>query len=204
MPRIPFALLITAASCAALVACASANNDPVPDQSFAAGSDPSAAASASQAAPITAGPISTAPAGTSASVDVPVVTDGTDLTKEPKVAAGTGAAPTILTIRDLVTGTGATVSGTSTVNVKYVGTLYSNGTSFDASWGKAGTSPADQATFSLGGVIPGFAQGLLGMKVGGRREIVIPSALAYGANATSTIPADSTLVFVVDMINTTG
>ncbi len=116
------------------------------------------------------------------------------------IAAGTEA-PTGLVVRDLVVGTGTTVDSTATVKLKYVGALFTNGTVFDASWGKGA---GDSASFALSGVIPGFAQGLVGMKVGGRREIVIPPALGYGASATGSIPANSTLVFVCDMVSTSG
>jgi peptidylprolyl isomerase len=126
------------------------------------------------------------------------------MSAKPVLAPGSGTAPTGLVVRDLVVGSGATVSTTATVNLKYVGALYSDATVFDASWGSSGATGPDQASFPLSGVIPGFAQGLVGMKVGGRREIVIPAALGYGSNATGKIPANSTIVFVVDMMKTTG
>jgi FKBP-type peptidyl-prolyl cis-trans isomerase len=183
-----------------LAACSSSStaSAPVQDPTFGASSSAATSASSSAAAP--AAPASTAPAGVTDAPGVPAVSGGTDLTKEPKVAAGTDA-PSGLVVRDLVVGTGTTVDTTATVNLKYVGALFTNGTVFDASWAK---SPGDAASFALSGVIPGFAQGLVGMKVGGRREIVIPPALGYGASATGSIPANSTLVFVCDMVSTSG
>jgi peptidylprolyl isomerase len=85
------------------------------------------------------------------------------------------------------------------VTVNYVGVLYSNGKEFDSSWksGKPFTTALTQ-----GAVIPGWVQGIPGMKVGGRRELVIPPGLAYGAKgAGSAIPPNSTLVFVVDLLS---
>lgn len=134
--------------------------------------------------------------GSASGGSIPSVTNGTDLNVAPTVAAGTGPAPTTLETKDLVVGTGATAKAGDTVVVQYVGALYANGHTFDSSW-----SRGQAATFSLSGVIPGFAQGIEGMKVGGRRVIVIPPALAYGADppAGSGIPANAPLVFVVDL-----
>ena len=85
---------------------------------------------------------------------------------------------------------------TSTVDVKYIGASYATGKDFTAStW-----TTNKAASFSLTEVVPGFAKGIAGMKVGGRREIVIPSALGYGASGDgSTIKPNETLVFVVDL-----
>lgn len=128
---------------------------------------------------------------------VPAVTGGTDLTKEPKVSAGASPAPTTLTGQDLVVGTGAMPTASSTVKVQYVGALYDNGMVFDASWTDQGP-----ATFPLNGVVPGFADAILGMKIGGRREVVIPPALGYGsAGAGASIPPNATLVFVIDLLS---
>lgn len=116
-----------------------------------------------------------------------------DLTKEPKSGAGSGAV-TKLEIKDLVVGKGTTAKLTDTVTVHYVGTLFSDGSVFDSSW--EGGKPI---SFSLARVVPGFAQGIEGMKIGGRRQIVIPAELGYGAQEIPGIPANSTLVFIVDL-----
>jgi FKBP-type peptidyl-prolyl cis-trans isomerase len=121
------------------------------------------------------------------------------LAKKPVVTVPTGPAPTKLVTKDLVTGTGQTVKPGQTVTVNYVGDLYKTGKEFDSSW-KTG----QPATFPLtaGGVIPGWVQGIPGMKVGGRRELIIPASLAYGkAGRPPTIPANSPLVFVVDLLS---
>jgi hypothetical protein len=199
---VTFAVLLTAAI--TLTGCASEVSGPPPDSASVAAAG-AASTGGKSIAPPTAAPvaISTAPAGVTAELGLPAITGGTDLTKKPVLSAGTGE-PSGLVVRDLVAGTGPAVSPTATVKLKYVGALFTNGTQFDSSWGRTGADGPDTASFSLGGVIPGFGQGLVGMKVGGRREIVIPPALGYGANGTGSIPANSTLVFVVDMVATNG
>jgi peptidylprolyl isomerase len=118
------------------------------------------------------------------------------LSKKPTVSIPVGAAPTKLVIKDLIKGTGKAVTSPSTsVTVNYVGVLYKGGKEFDSSWKRGET-----ATFSLSGVIPGWTQGIPGMKVGGRRELIIPAALAYGAKGTPGIPPNSPLVFVIDLL----
>lgn len=135
--------------------------------------------------------------GTIATGPVPAVTGATDLTKEPGVAPGTGPAPTVLTGQDLVLGLGTAATAASTVKVQYVGAFYDSGKVFDASW----TDGSGPATFPLSGVIPGFKDAITGMKIGGRREVVIPPALGYGASGQPpTIPGNSTLVFVIDLL----
>ncbi|MDQ2724217.1 MAG: FKBP-type peptidyl-prolyl cis-trans isomerase [Actinomycetota bacterium] len=160
-------------------------------------------------APAPAGTATTLPTPTTASpapggnpntvVDgpVPAVTGATDLTKEPGVAPGSPPPPTALTGKDLVIGLGAAASATSTVKVQYVGAFFDTGKVFDASW----TDGSGPATFPLNGVIPGFGDAITGMKIGGRREVVIPPAQGYGANGKPpTIPPNTTLVFVIDLL----
>jgi peptidylprolyl isomerase len=118
------------------------------------------------------------------------------LSKKPTVTPPAGAAPSKLVIKDLIKGSGKAVTSPSTsVTVNYVGVLYKGGKEFDSSWKHGETS-----TFSLSGVIPGWTQGIPGMKVGGRRELIIPAALAYGAKGTPGIPPNSPLVFVIDLL----
>ncbi len=122
------------------------------------------------------------------------------LASEPKVTVPAGAAPSTLEVKDLITGTGAEAKAGQTVTVNYVGVLYKGGKEFDASWKRK-----EPFSFALGKgqVIAGWDQGVVGMKVGGRRELVIPSALAYGAKGSPpTIPANAPLVFVIDMLGT--
>jgi peptidylprolyl isomerase len=120
------------------------------------------------------------------------------LSKEPKVTPPSGPAPAKLETKDLITGTGAEAKSGDSLTVNYVGELYKNGKVFDASWKRH-----EPFTFTLGKgqVIKGWDQGIAGMKVGGRRELIIPAELAYGkAGSPPTIPANSPLVFVVDLL----
>jgi peptidylprolyl isomerase len=148
-----------------------------------------------------AGPTSTT-ATTTTAASVPTPSSG-PLAKEPKIKLPTGPAPTKLKVVDLIKGTGATAVDGDTLHVNYVGELYKNGKVFDASWKD---TPGQTYSFPLGQhqVITGWDQGLKGMKVGGRRELIIPPAMAYGKSGSgSTIPPNSTLVFVVDLIKIT-
>lgn len=84
------------------------------------------------------------------------------------------------------------------MTVQYVGVNYKTGKQFDASWDRG-----EPFSFALGAgqVIPGWDQGIPGMKVGGRRELIIPPELAYGATGSPpTIPPNETLIFVVDLL----
>jgi FKBP-type peptidyl-prolyl cis-trans isomerase len=121
------------------------------------------------------------------------------IAKKPVVTVPPGPAPTKLVTKDLVQGTGQTVKAGDTVTVNYVGELYKNGKEFDSSWSR--NQPFTTA-LSSGSVISGWVQGLSGMKVGGRRELIIPPSLGYGkAGSPPKIPANSTLVFVVDLLS---
>jgi FKBP-type peptidyl-prolyl cis-trans isomerase len=120
-----------------------------------------------------------------------------DLDKKPVVAKGEGAPPTELKVQDLIVGDGPAAANGDTLTVQYVGVLFADGKQFDTSWGKP-----DPFEFPLGqgGVIAGWDQGLVGMKVGGRRKLIIPSDLAYGAQGSPpTIPPDAALIFTVDL-----
>ena len=122
-----------------------------------------------------------------------------DLATKPKVSIPTGAAPTTLVTKDLIVGTGAVAKSGSTVTVNYVGELYKGGKEFDSSWSR--NQPFTTA-LSTSSVIKGWVQGIAGMKVGGRRELIIPPSLGYGtAGSPPTIPANATLVFVVDLLS---
>lgn len=121
------------------------------------------------------------------------------LSKKPVVVVPTTPAPTHLVVKDLIAGSGNTAQAGSTVTVNYVGALYKGGTEFDSSWkrNQPFTTPLSPTS-----VIPGWVQGLAGMKVGGRRELIIPPALGYGkAGSPPTIPPNSTLIFVVDLLS---
>jgi peptidylprolyl isomerase len=117
------------------------------------------------------------------------------LKTKPTITLPTGAPPKTLVTKDLVAGSGPAATASSTVTVNYVGVLYKNGKEFDSSWKRG-----QPATFSLSGVIKGWGQGIPGMKVGGRRELIIPPGLAYGKTGSPpTIGPNETLVFVIDL-----
>ena len=119
------------------------------------------------------------------------------LKTEPKFTPPSGAPPKKLVVRDLIKGTGPAITSPSqTVTVAYVGKVYKTGTVFDASWDHPGKAPL---TDPLTNLIPGWQEGLIGMKVGGRRELIIPPSLAYKNQPRPKIPASSTLVFVIDL-----
>lgn len=175
-------LVASAVALSALAGCGSAESP--------AATPPAAAPSAEPAAAPAAGPGAAVPG-------VPALTGNpTDVTKPSQAKAGSGQPPTKLVTQDVVVGKGAAAKLTDTVDVRYSGTLYSDGTLFDASW-QQGNEPVN---FPLDGVVPGFAQGIAGMQPGGRRVIVIPPDQGYGNRATGPIPAGSTLVFVVDLV----
>ncbi len=117
---------------------------------------------------------------------------------KPKVEVPSGAAPKKLVEKELIEGEGEEAKAGDKVTVQYVGVLYDNGKEFDASWNRG-----EPFAFTLGNseVIAGWDQGIEGMKVGGRRELIIPPELAYGSEAVGPIPANSTLVFVVDLLS---
>jgi peptidylprolyl isomerase len=117
----------------------------------------------------------------------------------PTIKLPTGSAPTQLQVKDLKTGTGAEAKPGDQVSVQYIGVLYDNGSKFDSSY-----DHGQPFSFKLGGgqVIPGWDQGVAGMKVGGRRELIIPPDLAYGAQGQPpTIPPNAALVFVIDLVS---
>ena len=116
--------------------------------------------------------------------------------KSPTVVVPTTPAPTNLEVADLINGTGATLQLGDKITAQYVLADYASHTILQSSW----TSGAFSTTFAKGSLIPGWIDGLAGMKVGGRREIVIPPSLAYGASGQSPIPGNDTLVFIVDLL----
>ncbi len=179
----------------AVVLTACGSSTPASTTSTASGSPTASGPSTTTSPATTGGP--TTSSGLAAA-NPPTVTGATDLKAEPVIGPGSPPPPTSLEIKDLVVGTGATAVASSTVDVFYVGADYTNGKVFDDTPWKA-----HQATpFPLSGVVPGFGQGIVGMKVGGRREIVIPPALGYGATGDApAVGPNETLVFVVDLVS---
>ena len=117
----------------------------------------------------------------------------------PKVVPPTGPAPKTLVVKDLRKGTGVTAQGGDKITVHYTGVLYKGGKKFDSSWDRG--KPFDPFILEANAVIPGWDKGLIGMKVGGRRELIVPPKLAYGAKGSPPdIPPNATLVFVIDLL----
>jgi peptidylprolyl isomerase len=122
----------------------------------------------------------------------------TNLKVKPKVTVPSGPAPKKLEQKEIVEGTGAEAKAGDEVTVQYVGVGYTSKEEFDSSW-----SRSEPFTFTLGAgeVIPGWDQGVAGMKVGGRRELTIPANLAYGPTGSPpVIGPNETLIFVVDLL----
>ena len=123
---------------------------------------------------------------------------GTAGTK-PKVTVPSGKPPTTLEKTDLIVGTGAAAATGQKVSVQYVGVSYSTKKQFDASWDRG---QPFSFTLGEGDVIKGWDQGVPGMKVGGRRKLVIPPDLAYGPSGRPPVIApNETLIFVVDLVS---
>lgn len=119
--------------------------------------------------------------------------------ERPTVEKPQGDIPFDLGVEDIVVGDGDEATPGSKVTVHYVGVAFRSGDEFDASWNRG-----EPFRFALGKgqVIPGWDQGVAGMRVGGRRKLTIPSALAYGARGAGNgvIAPHEPLVFVVDLI----
>ena len=114
----------------------------------------------------------------------------------PTIAAPKGNPPSSLETQDVIVGSGATAVATSTLTVHYTLMAWSTGKVVESSW-----TSGQPATFALAQVIPGWQQGIPGMKAGGRRVLVIPPALGYGAAGGGPIGPNETLIFVVDLIS---
>ena len=117
----------------------------------------------------------------------------------PQIAKPDGDIPFELGIEDVVVGEGPEATKGSKVSVHYVGVAFRSGEEFDASWNRG---QPFQFKLGKGQVIPGWDQGVAGMRVGGRRKLTIPSAIAYGARgAGGVIKPHEPLVFVVDLLS---
>ena len=121
------------------------------------------------------------------------------MSEKPEIDFPEGPPPSALEIIDLTEGDGAEATSGSTVSVHYVGVAHSTGEEFDASWNRG-----EPFSFRLGAgnVIAGWDRGVQGMKVGGRRKLVIPPDLGYGdRGAGGAIAPGETLIFVVDLLD---
>jgi peptidylprolyl isomerase len=117
------------------------------------------------------------------------------LNARPEVDAPEGPAPTELEIADIVVGDGDEARPGARVTVHYLGVEYDSGEEFDSSWGRG-----ESITFPLSGLIKGWQDGIPGMKVGGRRKLVVPPHLAYGGAGAGHPLSGKTLIFVIDLL----
>lgn len=118
---------------------------------------------------------------------------------EPGVPKAKGPPPKQLVSKEIIPGVGVVAKDGDEVTVQYVGVDYKTGKKFDASWDRN-----EPFSFRLGAgeVIPGWDQGVVGMKVNGRRELTIPPNLAYGsAGSPPAIPPNETLIFMIDLVS---
>ena len=118
----------------------------------------------------------------------------TEKTK-PEIDFYDGPEPTELVIRDIEVGTGDEAKPGSTVDVHYLGVDFESGEEFDSSW-----SRNKSIDFPLNNLIKGWQEGIPGMKVGGRRELICPPALAYGPAGGGHRLSGRTLIFVIDLL----
>ena len=123
---------------------------------------------------------------------------GEDTKSKPEIPAPQGDPPSELVIRDIVPGKGPKAKAGDQVSMQYVGTSWSTGEQFDASWDRGGQPFPLQ--LGAGMVIPGWDQGLVGLRKGGRRLLIIPPDLGYGPAGQGPIAPNETLIFVVDRV----
>jgi peptidylprolyl isomerase len=114
---------------------------------------------------------------------------------KPEIDFHEGPEPTELVIRDIEIGTGAEATPGATVDVHYLGVDFESGEEFDSSWGRG-----QSISFPLSGLIKGWQEGIPGMKVGGRRELICPPHLAYGPAGGGHRLSGRTLTFVIDLL----
>lgn len=145
---------------------------------------------------------------TGAAVTTPAALPGIGTIADPSAAGTIGTQPTItvppgrppdqLETKDLIVGTGPAIAAGEQATVQYVGVAYSTKQVFDSSWSR---NQPFQFIVGNGSVIPGWDQGVVGMQVGGRREIIIPPALGYRATSPGPgIAVNDTLIFIVDLV----
>jgi peptidylprolyl isomerase len=136
------------------------------------------------------------PTAAPANVDEIVAGVGKNTKQKPKIVKPQGDPPTQLVIKDIVKGTGPKAKPGDTLTMQYVGNSWSTGEQFDASWDRGQAFP-----FQLGAgmVIPGWDQGMVGMRKGGRRLLIIPPDMGYGPQGSGPIGPNETLVFAVDL-----
>jgi len=128
----------------------------------------------------------------------PTPTTTAPASPKPTITKPSGPPPKTLKIVDLKQGTGPAAKAGDQLTVNYVGVIYKTGQQFDASYDTGQPFPFQ---LGAGNVIPGWDKGVVGMKVGGRRELIIPPALGYGAQGSPPkIPPNSALIFDIDLL----
>ena len=116
---------------------------------------------------------------------------------KPQIEFPEGPPPAELTVKDLVVGEGAEATAGAVVDVHYVGVEYDTGEEFDSSWDRG-----ESISFPLRGLIQGWQDGIPGMRVGGRRQLIIPPEQAYGPAGGGHRLSGKTLIFVIDLLGT--
>ena len=182
--RAPRRLLAVAAGLAATVALAACSSSPSSSASNTTTSNQTHSGSGASTAVGTIPVADRSPAGSSGA--------------EPTVTVPSGTPPTQLESADLITGAGTPAEAGSTVTVQYVLATYSSGQVIQSSW----TGQPFSFVLGEGQVIPGWDKGVVGMKVGGRRELIIPPGLGYKNQSPGPgIAPNDTLFFVIDLLN---
>jgi peptidylprolyl isomerase len=118
------------------------------------------------------------------------------MSAKPEIEFPDGPAPDQLVVTDLEVGEGTEAPAGATVTVHYVGVEFDSGEEFDSSWGRG-----EPITFPLGNLIKGWQQGIPGMRVGGRRQLVCPPEVAYGPAGGGHRLSGKTLIFVIDLLD---
>lgn len=165
----------------------------------ACGDDEDGDASLPPAIPASPTETSTTPSTstTGRAFDVDSIRVSRDTSEKPTITEPSGDPPTELVTKDIVEGEGTAAESGDELEMHYLGALFEDGEQFEASW-----DSGEPFTFQLGqgNVIPGWDEGIEGMKPGGRRLLVIPPDMAYGETGSPpNIPPNATLVFVVDL-----
>jgi peptidylprolyl isomerase len=186
--------LTVAAACLGLAACGSTKTADIPSGSGDTSATSTTTTTATATTDTTAAPTFAKP---TAEIRKLAGAVGTSTKKKPKIGKPSGNPPTKLTVVDIVPGKGAGAKNGDSLTVDYAGNSWSTGKEFDASWKRGQPFPL---TLGQGSVIKGWDQGLVGMKAGGRRLLVIPPDLGYGATGSgASIKPNETLIFVVDL-----
>jgi len=163
----------------------------------ACGEDDSSGGGGAESSEQTAAPEPTEAPATGGGVEAIAGGISKDTAAKPEVPAPSGQPPPELVIEDIVKGKGPKAKAGDQLTMQYVGVSWSNGEQFDASWDSGQPFPFE---LDAGMVIPGWDQGMVGMRKGGRRLLVIPPDLGYGPAGSGPIGPNETLIFAVDLV----